>query len=48
MFKWECNNKYILKGNNESEKIIGELLSYGKEKIKDNSHENIISNRWYT
>jgi len=41
----ECNNKHILKESDESEKFVGELVSYEEDKIKGDSHKNIASSR---
>ena len=40
-----CNNKHIFEENSESEKLVGRLLNYVDDEIKDNSHKNIASNR---
>jgi len=37
-----CNNKHILKGISEGEKLIGELLNYINNKIKGDNHENTL------
>ena len=38
-----CNNKHVLEGSGEGEKLAKRLLSYMDDKIKDNYHENIAS-----
>ena len=40
-----CNNKHILEGSSEGEKLIRDLLNYVDNKIKSDDHENIVSNR---
>jgi len=37
-----CNNKDILKGNSETEKLIEELLSYTDDEIKRASHKHCV------
>ena len=39
----ECNNKHILEGRSESEKLVRRLLNYVNDKIKDKNHKNIMS-----
>ena len=39
------NNKHILEGSSEGEKLVGGLLSYMNNEIKGDSHKNITSNR---
>ena len=36
----ECNNKHILEGRSESEKLVRRLLNYVNDKIKDKNHKN--------
>jgi len=42
------NNIHILEGSSEGEKLIGGLMSYVDNEIKNDNHENIVSNKWYT
>ena len=43
----ECDNKHILEGSSKGEKLVGGLLLC-KWQIKDDSHENIALNMWWT
>ena len=36
-----CNNKHILKGSSDGEKLIEELFSYTDDEIKGDNHKNI-------
>jgi len=40
-----CNNKYILEGSNEGEKLGGGLLSYANDEIKGDRHRHIASSK---
>ena len=43
----KCNNKHILEGSSEGEKLVEGLMSYVDGEIKGHSHENITSNGWW-